>query len=249
MHSTTSVFERIMNKKGAVIAEMASGNVVPVYPNADRRKRPIAWLKRGTFKSYVADGIFIRSGDYYIIADSYLRRRKKGIQSFANQHFDKVEADIYHPDGIKRPTVINKRQTALARLARMRNSDGSLFLSKDEVEAGERFAQDYGRAGMASTNTQRYDAPGIDRDLSTNTAEDIAIMSIDARQRSVDALRYVGAGLDRAIISVCGHNHAIGALERSEGWAQRSGKTVVKIALARLSEFYGCKPGEPAGEH
>ena len=59
-----------------------------------------------------------------------------------------------------------------------------------------------------------------------------------ARDRLSDALASLGPGLSDVALRVCCFLEGIEAIETSMHWSRRSGKVVLKIALARLAAFY-----------
>ena len=60
----------------------------------------------------------------------------------------------------------------------------------------------------------------------------------DARDRVSEALRALGPGLADVVLRVCCFLEGIEAAERRMGWASRSGKVVLRIALQRLAAHY-----------
>ncbi|MBC7477161.1 MAG: helix-turn-helix domain-containing protein, partial [Pseudorhodobacter sp.] len=59
-----------------------------------------------------------------------------------------------------------------------------------------------------------------------------------ARDRVAVALRDLGPGLGGVALRVCCFLEGIEAAERRMGWAARSGKIVLRIALQRLRRHY-----------
>lgn len=241
-------FKRLVQKRVAVFKGAAKGNLVPLYPCGDRRKRPIAWLNRREFRSMCADGVFVPVGERFVLSKSFQARILTGASSHSNdtfsaQHRNMETQNMFHPDGIERLTRRNTRGRALNVLKRMKAAQGQAFLSADEVEAAERFMRDYHNSGLGRLGNQSYDRVFVDGDNRKNTTEDIAIAQLDAKKKMNRALSALGPGLDKAVIAVCSDHGDLEALERKEGWAKNSGRTLVKLALARLSDFYGCKPG------
>ena len=62
--------------------------------------------------------------------------------------------------------------------------------------------------------------------------------AIAAKDRVMDALDAVGSGMDQLVVAVCIREESLAAVERRFGWAQRSGKTVLKLALQQLARHY-----------
>lgn len=59
-----------------------------------------------------------------------------------------------------------------------------------------------------------------------------------ARERVAAALRDLGPGLGDVALRVCCFLEGVEAAERRMGWAARSGKVVLRIALMRLRRHY-----------
>ncbi|MBL4854052.1 MAG: hypothetical protein JKY25_07400 [Robiginitomaculum sp.] len=253
MNALNKTLKLMLDKQGHILPqgqanETYKSDTYIIVPRGDRRSRPIGWVNISVLKRLLAKGAVTQKGAAYILCDSYVRRSAAKAahgptHAHANQHRDLEQRDIYHPDGIKRPARINRRLSVFHKLAGSVNKDGTAFLQADEIEAGERFAADYDRSMMAAVATQNYTGVTSGGKNRVNTAENISISAMDARKRVMDALEMVGPGLERALVSLCGRDWSLGQLEAQEKWASGSGRTVLKLALSRLSEYYGCKPG------
>lgn len=113
-------------------------------------------------------------------------------------------------------------------LARRRDKEGGAFLSPDLVAAAERLREDYelaqmGRGGRA---WDPLAPPQPDPTLSPGQKA--------ARDRVVRALSDLGPGLADVALRVCCQLEGLEVAERRMGWAARSGKIVLRIALQRL---------------
>ncbi|ARO14763.1 hypothetical protein BVG79_01417 [Ketogulonicigenium robustum] len=126
----------------------------------------------------------------------------------------------------------------LAALGRRKDYDGNPYLSKDLISIGERLREDFELANMGPGGAQDWarflTGPADSRVFAAGGP----IAAIDARRRLTAALRALGPGLGDVALQCCCHLEGIEVIERRNGWAARSGKVVLKIALERLAAHY-----------
>ena len=65
-----------------------------------------------------------------------------------------------------------------------------------------------------------------------------------ARRRVEEALRDLGPGLGCILLRCCCLMEGLSTAEKSLGWASRSGKVVLRIALHRLKRHYDATAGQ-----
>ena len=241
---------RIAAKKAIIISDGTGNNNFVALPNGDKRRRPIAWLDKEILGRLLASGAVQAQGEVFVLVPSYKNRLKAANEngekaSFSAQHHPSQTRDIYNPDGLERTVSIRGGVAVFRRLAGYNDKEGNPFLNAHEIEAGERFAHDYARSMMGSVATQSYSDVNSGK-AQENTAENMSIMAMDARKSVMDAMAELGPGLDNAMVGICGREWNIGQLESSEGWPKGTGKTILKLALGRLSDYYGCRPGQGA---
>lgn len=242
-----AVIGRLVAEKALVFPDAFSGSYA-AYPLGDRRKRPMCWLKAETFQALQAEGILLCKGKGFAVNERYIRgeRPPQNDRSHRSEHRHIEGQDMYVPGGVKRPVRRNFSTSALHRIARLKSSDDQAFLSAHEVEAGEHFAKDYTLCGWDRVASQDYGAVQISSKRDVNSAQDRTASQLDARQRLTDARAALGPGLERAVMAVCVEDVSLDTVERVEKWARHSGRTVLKLGLQRLSEFYGTVPGQRA---
>ncbi len=133
----------------------------------------------------------------------------------------------------------NLAESPVAVLGRRRDKDGRVFLEQDLVEAAERLREDFELAQMGPRVAQNWDRflTGGDRG-SFHSDSGGAEGPRAARDRVALALRDLGPGLGDVALRVCCFLEGIEAAERRMGWAARSGKIVLRIALQRLRRHY-----------
>lgn len=159
---------------------------------------------------------------------------------FADQHRVWDERNVMEAgaEGPRRMRY-NLAESPFAALARRRDKDGKLFLEPDLVAAGERLREDFELAQMGPRVAQNWD-----RFL---TAGDRGAIQPDsgpgegstrARARVAAALRDLGPGLGDVVLRCCCYLEGLEVAEKRMGWSARSGKIVLRIALARLKRHY-----------
>jgi hypothetical protein len=156
---------------------------------------------------------------------------------FAGQHRDWDERAVAGDEGPKRIRY-NLAESPIALMGRRRDKDGRLFLEPDLVEAAERLREDFELAQMGPRVAQNWERFLTGADRGGFRPEQGAGGSGRARDRVALALRDLGPGLGDVALRVCCFLEGIETAERRMGWAARSGKIVLRIALQRLRRHY-----------
>lgn len=162
----------------------------------------------------------------------------EAAQPFGDQHREWDARTVRDQEGTRRMRY-NVAESPIAVLGRRRDRDGKLFLEPDMIEAAERLREDFELAQMGPRVAQNWD-----RFL---TAGDRGGFRPDAgaaegpksaRDRVAFALRDLGPGLGDVVLRVCCYLEGLEMAEKRMGWASRSGKIVLRIALMRLKRHY-----------
>ncbi|MGL6211259.1 MAG: DUF6456 domain-containing protein [Paracoccaceae bacterium] len=156
---------------------------------------------------------------------------------FAAQHSDWDTREVQTDEGPRRLRY-NLAESPVSALGRRRDKDGKPFLEPDLVEAAERLREDFEAAQMGPRVTQNWDRFLTAGDRSGFRPDHGGNGSSNARDRVALALRDLGPGLGDVVLRVCCFLEGIEAAERRMGWAARSGKIVLRIALMRLRRHY-----------
>jgi hypothetical protein len=137
----------------------------------------------------------------------------------------------------------------LAWFRRASGRDGAPLISEEEFLAGERLRADFWFAGMTPRVTSRWDAAASagGRRSAPGAGVELSDSVIAAQTRVRTARAAVGPELAGVLIDVCCHLKGIEEAERNAGWPQRSGKVVLRLALAALARHYGIKPVAASG--
>jgi len=249
MSYTSSALEmdhlvRDIHRVDGLIADQPQGQEHPVFPHRDKRKRPVIWIERAGFQWMRGQGMLSSHMRGFVLADSVRLRLSAGRDGALGQHEDRVERQVYTPDGVVRPANINTRSTPLDRLARRAGQEaGKRFLSAAELEAGRALARDYARSGEGQIGTQDFTNPGVDGGDRNGAAERAMLARITAGTRLRTAREILGPDLAPGLIALCCRQENLDAVERTEKWAAGSGKQIVKLGLARLVKLYGTEVG------
>ncbi len=158
--------------------------------------------------------------------------------AFAGQHREWATREVAD-EGTSRRVRYNLAESPIAVLGRRREKDGKLFLEAELVDAAERFREDFELAQMGprvAQNWERFLTAG-DRG-GFKTSPGIAEGPRAARDRVALALHDLGPGLGDVALRVCCYLEGVETAERRMGWAARSGKIVLRIALQRLRRHY-----------
>ena len=246
---------RRLQESGAVLAvaqDMEKAVVVRSTPDGGSTRtatvdRPVAYAM--VLKEWIAPIKTGRITRYEITAPgrSALKRlldaqRRDGLDedqsSFAMQHRDMRTKKLAAGDEVERVRY-NAAESPLSSLARRRDKDGKPFLAEDLVSAGERLREDFELAHIGprvSQNWDRFLTSGGERGgFSDSGTGDGASR---ARQRVADALGDLGPGLGDVVLRTCCFLEGLETAEKRMGWAARSGKVVLRIALQRLKRHY-----------
>jgi hypothetical protein len=157
---------------------------------------------------------------------------------FGDQHRVWGEKVVAEPEGRKRVRY-NLAESPIALMGRRRDKDGRVFLEAELVEAAERLREDFELAQMGPRVAQNWDRFLTGGDRGGFRADSGAGNGpATARDRVAAALRDLGPGLGDVALRVCCFLEGIEAAEKRMGWASRSGKIVLRIALMRLRRHY-----------
>lgn len=155
---------------------------------------------------------------------------------------------VVGPDGILRDVEFDAAESPLGWLRSRKDKAGEPLISADEFEAGERLRRDYTLAGLLVRTTMNWDGLGGRAERRSAGGRDLNAASLDARARVNAVIRGLGPDLASVAIDVCCHLAGLADIERLHGWPQRSGKVVLRLALAALARHYGIDAEATGGE-
>lgn len=134
-------------------------------------------------------------------------------------------------------------ETPILVLARRRDKDGSPFLAADLVRAGERLREEYEIAVMGGEPREGWEEFLV----RTPEGDPMARGAEGAKARLALALSDLGPGLGDVTLRVCCRLEGLETVEKQMGWAARSGKIVLRIALQRLARHFHERDGAGGG--
>lgn len=231
----------------AVIDDKRTVGLCAVYARGDRRCRPMGWISQADVSALYQHGHLkpIKKGlAFTYTAERALLENRWRLSADAVRGHDE-DQEVYVPSGVKRHVKTRHHTQILTRLAKDCDTKGRRFFSADELEAGARFQRDYDRAFGTGVGAQNFTPLQVDV-TRQNQEELSAVARLDASQSYRQAKAVLGAGLEQAIDVICGEGKSFSRLEREQYWARGSGRTILKLALQRLAEHYGTRPGRAA---
>lgn len=137
------------------------------------------------------------------------------------------------------PVRVDLAESPLAALARLKDRQGAAFLPAIAIDAGERLAADFTRAGLQPRITQSWEprlftrAPGQE-----NGIAGLADGALAARRRVALAADALGPELAGVALDVCCFCKGLETVERERQWPARSAKLMLRTALLALARHY-----------
>ena len=236
---------KAMAETYAIIDDGSGKDVCAVYAGGDRRRRPMGWLPRTDVDTLFQHGHIKRIRKGY--AFSYAAERALIEERWslnAEIHMENMSDELtYVPSGVQRMVRRRNGGHILKRLSRERGPNQQAFLTPHEIQAGELFQTAYAKCfGYNQQAGQSFSHVNVDRSRINNEERSMAA-HIDASQAFEAAKSVLGPGLEQAALILCGEGKSLDVLEREQEWSRGSGRMILKLALQRLSRYYGTCPG------
>lgn len=194
-------------------------------------------------------GLVRRGGDRLLAtaeARAYLKRRLCTMETpFADQHRDMVEVTVLR-DGARERALVNRLESPLASLCRLKEKTGDAFLPESAFAAGERLHADFTRGGLQPRLTMSFEPRIAGRQKGeAGAGRDLTDTALAARQRVARAITAIGPELSGVALDVCCFMKGLETVERERQWPARSAKLMLRAALMALARHYA--PPAPAG--
>lgn len=244
---STRLVRRAVNRLAStdcVLARERGAAGYGVFPNADRRRRPLARLSEAEVRALEAEGVIARDDDDDAFALTEAGRARAAreaalpTEAFTAQHRPIIARVVVDVEGALRDVRGHDAQPGLRRLAALRDGAGAPWLSAAELAAAERLRSDWDAGERGLVRGSDWSAPPNKSGTrgASNAREGAVAAYCDARRRVAEMLERLAPPLRRVVESVCLREEGLEALERAETWPARSGKIALKLALAQLAE-------------
>jgi hypothetical protein len=221
----------------AVLAPERAGAGFGVYPNGDRRRRPIVRLSAAEVRSLEASGAISNVDEGFAITDAGRARARREAsrddEAFAAQHRPIVDRAVMDGEGAARSVRGFEIDGVIRRLAGLRDASGSAWLNASEIAAAARLRSDWERGERGLVRGSDWSAPP--KGSAARGPDGAMVAHCDARKRVAEALDRLAPPLRRIVERVCLREEGLETLERAESWPVRSGKLALKLALAQLA--------------
>jgi len=174
-----------------------------------------------------------RSTLSHLLAEEESRRSNHVLQLVSD-----ADAPVGSSEDRRRLGRIATVESPLIGLARRKDRDGSFFLSHDLVSSGERLREDFELAQVGVEAPIDWES-FLSASVVEASASSVDLQALNASgQRVVNALQDLGPGLADVVLRCCCYLEGLEQTEKDMGWAARSGKVVLRIALLRLKRHY-----------
>jgi hypothetical protein len=236
--------ERALERLEAPRSVLArAGAAYGIYPNGDRRRRPVAKLSDAELKELSASGAIEPAGDdLFVLSEAGRARvRREGAvhgEAFVAQHRKIVERDVIDDDGKLHKARGFDPGSVLKRIGALRDARGAQWLNGAELHAAGRLRADWDASQAGLVRGSDWSAPprsGSARGPG-NAQEAALAVRCDAGRRMNDALDALAPQLRRVVERVVCCEEGLEAIERTERWPARSGKIALKLGLAQLAQ-------------
>jgi hypothetical protein len=183
-------------------------------------------------------------------ARAHLRRRLCDAEThFSGQHRDMTTVVVLR-DGVREHAAVNRLESPLASLARLKEKSGEAWLSEAAVSAGERLLADFTRGGLQPRVTMSWEARISGRHKGEAVAaRDLTDTALAARLRVARAIDAIGPELSGVALDVCCFMKGLETVERERQWPARSAKLLLRAALMALARHYAPPRQTPRKAH
>ncbi|WP_438749500.1 DUF6456 domain-containing protein [Pararhizobium sp. O133] len=172
-------------------------------------------------------------------APAFLRRAMLAPEEAFQEQHRLSETETTTIGGIRQSVRVNRLESPLGALTRLKEKSGQAFMPPEAISAGERLHADFTRGQLQPRLTMTYEPL-----LSTKTKggaggiADLCDTALAARGRVARAMEAVGPELCGVALDVCCFEKGLELVERERQWPARSAKLMLRTALMALSRHY-----------
>jgi hypothetical protein len=156
--------------------------------------------------------------------------------AFVNQH-RALETGQMLVNGEAASVSVNLKENPLLWLHRRRGRNEAPLIDDAAFAAGERFRAEFERAGLLQRVSTDWSRLGSNTDGGRHAEP--GDMMLCARSRVRAALDAVGPDFSGPLMDLLCFDKGLETIEQERNWPQRSGKLIIRFALAALARHYG----------
>jgi hypothetical protein len=172
-------------------------------------------------------------------AEARVRRHKAGdANAFSEQHRD-LEFSRRQVEGVEQTVCVNRSESPLAAMERLKGRNGEVFFPREAIAAGERLFADFTRAQLQPRITMSFE-PRLSAATkgSRGANAELSDTALAARLKVSRAIEAMGPELSGAALDACCFMKGLELIERERQWPARSAKLMLKTALLVLHRHY-----------
>lgn len=211
-----------------------------------------ASVEAATLAAAARAGLVLRKGACVAAtpeAGTFLRRVLAEGEAYAAQHGE-IEPATLLVEGRRATVRVNRAESPLAGLARLRDKAGEPFLPDSAIAAGERLAADFLRGGLQPRVTMSWEPRLATRGRGeAGRGRKLSDTALAARERVARAVEAMGPELSGVALDVCCFTKGLETVERERQWPTRSAKLLLRAALMALSRHYEPPPRPARSSH
>lgn len=207
---------------------------VIIRDHSESGPKQIGIVSAETAQAAAMQGLIARRGSGKVAKYFFVPKSRNEPSGFSEAngkfHLGSQETGSENTEAVKRTTPEHEKPMAI--LARRRDIDGRPFLNKSQLVAAQRLSEDYAIANLCLKTDIKWEEHISSPTLTPYSKAPPAVTKVAA------ALRALGPGLGDIALRCCCYEEGLETSEKSLGWAARSGKIVLRIALPVLDRHY-----------
>ncbi len=217
-----------------------------VHAEIENADAAVQIIKLGVIAEAAARGLIHRDahgeGDRIALeaaGRAYLKRAAaRAEETFLAQHADLVDTTV-EVDDRRHAVRLDRAESPLSLLSRLKGRDGAPFLPEEAIAAGERLAADFTRGQLQPRVTASWEPRLASRGKGERGGiADLSDSALAARLAVNRAAEAMGPELSGVALDVCCFMKGLETVERERQWPARSAKLMLRTALMALARHY-----------